>query len=142
MKNSLLKEILSKIDMEYLKDQIEKVKSKDFNKVTEGAAKIIDMVKNNKKLMGFIDEVRTFLSLMGDYIKGNYREIPYKSIAAVSFALLYVLDPFDIIPDFIPGIGYIDDAAVLMIVMKYLGEDISKYRHWKRNSIDYFPNMN
>ena len=52
---------------------------------------------------------------------------------------LYVLTPLDVIPDFIPIAGFIDDAAVIAVVLKLSGGDLARYRAWRReqeNTID------
>lgn len=132
MRRSVLRNILSRIDYDYLKEQVNKIKTKDFQKATDGASKIIEMVKNNRTLSNLVEDVKTFVALVNDYVKGHYRDVPYKSIAAVVFGLLYILNPFDFVPDFIPGLGYIDDAAVIGLIIKFLGDDISKYRDWRK----------
>jgi uncharacterized membrane protein YkvA (DUF1232 family) len=45
--------------------------------------------------------------------------------------LLYFILPADLIPDFIPVIGYLDDLAVLTTIMNSLQKEISDYRIWK-----------
>ena len=46
-------------------------------------------------------------------------------------ALLYVLSPIDLIPDFIPVVGYVDDALVVAVCIKLVQADLDKYRDWK-----------
>ena len=133
MRRSVLRNILSRFDYDYLKEQVNKIKSKDFQKATDGASKIIETVKHNKTFSNLIEDVKTLAALINDYVKGYYRQVPYKSIAAVVFGMLYILDPFDFVPDFIPGIGYIDDAAVIGLILKFLGDDILKYRDWRND---------
>ncbi len=74
------------------------------------------------------------MSLVKDYYQGNYKDIPYKTISAVVVGLLYILNPIDIIPDFIPLIGYIDDALVIVITfcLKLVEKDLHKYQSWKK----------
>jgi uncharacterized membrane protein YkvA (DUF1232 family) len=43
-------------------------------------------------------------------------------------ALVYFVLPTDLTPDFIPGIGYIDDLAVIMGVLKRLAHEVNRYR--------------
>jgi uncharacterized membrane protein YkvA (DUF1232 family) len=74
------------------------------------------------------------LAIVKDYIRGNYRKIPRWSVAAMVFTLLYVLNPFDIIPDFITLIGYIDDAAVVTGCLYLVEQDLKEYKEWKLNS--------
>jgi len=75
----------------------------------------------------FVAHVRLGFDLLRDYARGNYRSIPWWSVASVAAGLSYVLLPTDLIPDFIPGIGFLDDAAVLAAVMAGIREDLKKY---------------
>jgi len=45
--------------------------------------------------------------------------------------LLYFILPADLIPDFIPVIGYLDDLAVLTTIMNSLQKEICDYHIWK-----------
>jgi uncharacterized membrane protein YkvA (DUF1232 family) len=76
-------------------------------------------------------QVRLGFGMIRDYVTGNYRELPWWSVASVAAALGYFLAPIDLIPDFIPGIGYLDDAAVLALVWNGIREDIKKYAEAK-----------
>ncbi|MBP2280509.1 uncharacterized membrane protein YkvA (DUF1232 family) [Psychrobacter sp. PL15] len=78
-------------------------------------------------------DLMLFMSLVKDYYQGNYRDVPYKTISAVVVGLLYVLNPIDVIPDFIPIIGHIDDALVLTFCLKLIKKDLEKYQTWKKN---------
>ena len=55
--------------------------------------------------------VPVMISLIKSYIEKEYTEIPLGTIIAVISALIYVVSPIDIIPDSIPGAGYIDGAT-------------------------------
>jgi uncharacterized membrane protein YkvA (DUF1232 family) len=76
-------------------------------------------------------EIKLLVAMLRDYVAGNYREIPFGSIAAIAAAILYFISPVDAIPDFIPGIGYVDDAAVLMLCLKMVNKDIENYLRGK-----------
>ena len=78
-------------------------------------------------------DLRLLVSLVIDFWKGNYREVPAASIAAVCLAVLYIVLPVDLIPDWIIGPGQLDDAAVLLLCLFYLEKDLHKYRDWKAN---------
>ena len=71
------------------------------------------------------------LALIRDYWRGDYRETPWFTIAAIVFMLLYVLNPFDLVPDMIPFIGLVDDVFAFSIAFKIAEKDLQRYRKWK-----------
>lgn len=123
-----------KIDSEYVEEGASRIQEEDIKKATENAEKIEEKVKNSSKLRKFITEFRLLSSLLKDYWKGNYRSIPYKAIAVIVFTLLYVLNIADVIPDFIPGLGLLDDASVIAFCLKIVSGEIQKYKDWKVES--------
>jgi uncharacterized membrane protein YkvA (DUF1232 family) len=87
----------------------------------------------------FVGKLKLLYNCVNDYFNGRYKEMPWFTIAGLIFALLYFLSPIDLIPDFIPGFGYIDDATVLLIVWEAVEEDLKKYAQWKGyNLSEYF----
>ena len=53
-------------------------------------------------------------------------------IASLAGALIYFISPVDLIPDWIPMAGFLDDAAILAAVFKLSEADLKFYRRWKR----------
>ena len=70
-------------------------------------------------------------NLLKDYWNGDYREIPWGILASIVAALLYVLSPIDLVPDIIPLFGLADDAVVVALCMKYIHDDLEKYKKFK-----------
>lgn len=79
------------------------------------------------KLPGLVKQVKVGFSMVRDYWKGDYRAIPFWSIASVAAAIGYFVTPTDAVPDFLPLVGYIDDAAVLTAVMAGIKQDLRRY---------------
>ena len=75
--------------------------------------------------------------MLKDVKKGKYPDVPWFTVAAIVVALLYVFNPFDLVPDFIPGVGYIDDLAVLSISMGWIETDLHKYLDWRLENQTY-----
>jgi uncharacterized membrane protein YkvA (DUF1232 family) len=70
-------------------------------------------------------------SLIKSYVQKEYTDIPIGSIIAVISTLLYFVSPFDLIPDTIPAVGYIDDALVIAACLKLVGTDLDEYAAWR-----------
>ncbi len=111
---------------------IKKVKETDINAILSDARnKIDDIYKNPSKHVG---ELILQLELTYEMLRCSYKKeckFPWKTTAALAAALLYFLNPFDIIPDFIPGIGYVDDLAALGIAFKLIRDDLRAYAESK-----------
>lgn len=58
-------------------------------------------------------------------------KISTKTYLTIAGALAYVVLPVDVIPDFIPIVGFIDDAFVLNMVIQNLSEEIERFRNYK-----------
>jgi len=70
--------------------------------------------------------------LVAAYARGKYRRIPAKSLLTVAAAMLYFLNPFDLIPDAIPGLGLSDDLAVLTWVYQSLSTEMTAFLEWEK----------
>ncbi|MDP8268536.1 MAG: YkvA family protein, partial [Candidatus Tenebribacter davisii] len=102
----------SKINEDFVNKGAEKITTDDVERVISKSEKIIEMVRKIPVLGRYLEDIIVMLQMLIDYIKGEYKEVPWWVIASVTFALVYLLSPIDVIPDFIPVIGYIDDAFV------------------------------
>ena len=102
------------------KDQFEK-----FLRDMEEKLKTIPAVGN------LLADVPLLISIVKSYIEGKYKEIPTGTIVAIIAALLYVLSPIDILPDFIPVVGFADDAAVVAFCVASIHSDLAKYKAWR-----------
>ena len=110
-----------------------KVHRADLEKLLDRQRAIEEKVKGSGKLKRFGADIRLMFSVIRDYWYGNYRDVPWKSIAAIAGALLYVMNPLDVIPDLIIGIGFLDDAGVVALCLKLVESDLHRYAAWKEH---------
>ena len=78
----------------------------------------------------FWEDIKLLYAMLSDSIKGRYK-VPLRTLGAIVFTLLYFVNPFDVIPDLIPFLGYIDDAFILSLCVKFIGTDLEEYWIWK-----------
>ena len=129
-------ENLSKEDEQKVYETFESFKNKeyseeDINNVFENEGTILDKMKD-ENLKRFIDDVKLFFCMLKDFATRKYTEIPMGTILAIVGTLVYILNPFDLIPDFIPAFGYLDDAAVIAVCLKAIKVDIDKYKAFRK----------
>ena len=79
-----------------------------------------------------IESFRLTWNLLQDYWSGDYKNIPWKLAASVGFAVTYLVSPLDIIPDFLPIVGFVDDATVFALVVSSFQSELSAYKKWKK----------
>lgn len=127
----------NKINEDFIRGGASKINDDDFKKVFDRADDIKEKFESAGPLGRFIADVKLLISIVKDYYNGSYREIPYWAITAIVFALLYVLNPIDLIPDFIPVVGYVDDAAVVALCLLMVEQELHKYKNWKINNISF-----
>ena len=84
------------------------------------------------KLGGTLVYVPQLGMLINSWIRGDYKEVPIGSIVAALCALIYFVSPIDLIPDVIPGIGHLDDAAVVGFVLHMIKSDLDEYMEWRQ----------
>jgi len=83
------------------------------------------------RLGKFKDDLRLLQALCLAYWRGEYRSVSPKMLLSVVAGLMYFLSPLDLIPDWIPGIGMLDDIAVLAWVMKNFHTELDAFRAWR-----------
>ncbi|HWO97449.1 MAG TPA: DUF1232 domain-containing protein [Bacillus sp. (in: firmicutes)] len=67
----------------------------------------------------FIFNIRQFLPLLKEFFLS--REVPVsKKLIALALVGVYMVFPFDLVPDFLVFLGIVDDVAILMFVLQYI----------------------
>lgn len=110
---------------------VRRLKRSDLLRVVRGSQRLGRLISGPLASMG--EDAAVLLDMVKDYNAGLYRELPRATVLAAGFALLYALNPFDLMPDFIPGIGYVDDVSMLALVMSSIRHDVTHYRMWRKS---------
>lgn len=76
-------------------------------------------------------DLPVLIRLTKAFAKGEYRQVPWKSVVLAAVGLLYFVTPIDLIPDVIVGTGFLDDAIVVAYVLKAIRDDLSKFEDWE-----------
>ncbi len=77
------------------------------------------------------DDLETGIALIRAWYAGEYRQIDQSSVVRMLGAVLYFVVPLDALPDFIVGLGLLDDAAVIAYVVAGLRSELDAFRTWR-----------
>jgi uncharacterized membrane protein YkvA (DUF1232 family) len=114
------------------REDFERIRKNIGRKDVEKA--LAETVPKLKKLAGsdigwmvkFGKQVKLLFGMLKETWRGDY-DLPWKTVASVAAALLYFINPLDIVPDFIPVVGYLDDAMVVFLAVNFVKEDLLAY---------------
>lgn len=85
-----------------------------------------------KKVRKDLDDLLRLLKVWG---KGEYEKAPWRTILLALAGIIYFLNPFDVVPDFIPLTGFLDDISVLGFVVAGIRKDLDAFLVWERGKV-------
>ena len=104
-----------------------------MEKFLEKVALWLEKIRSTPVLGSLVEDLITMTQLVSDCLKGIYEELPRGTVIGILAALFYAFSPVDLILDIIPFAGYLDDAAVISLILELgLARDLMQYRDWKR----------
>ncbi len=102
------------VNEEYFKEGVVSVSEGDVELAAESQEEVADKIINSGMLKKYTEIGKLMYAMLNDYRK-----------------FLYILNPLDVVPDFIPGLGYIDDFAIITFAIRFIESDIHKYLDFK-----------
>lgn len=137
------------LDIDEIVEKIDEEKTTEFYEKSSAEAE--DILKDEDKMERFLQKleqklktvpvagnalayVPLMMSLVRSYVKKEYTDAPITTMISVVVALIYFLSPIDLIPDNIPGAGYIDDAVVVSGCIALIRTDLEDYRIWRKEN--------
>jgi uncharacterized membrane protein YkvA (DUF1232 family) len=88
--------------------------------------------KDRSLLKDVKTELAALLRLLQAWVAGNYRSVPWRTIVLGLAAVVYFVNPFDLVPDFLPLVGLGDDVTVIAFVLASIRGDLEKFIVWER----------
>jgi len=100
---------------------------KSVNKILD---KTHNFLEEKDYEFSFMDKVLEFIEMLKAYSRKEF-QINDNSLGWIIATLAYLMLPTDLIPDFIPIIGFTDDAAAFIIAYQNISKEIHRFRAWK-----------
>ena len=74
---------------------------------------------------------QTMLRLIRAYSEAKYRDVPESTLVVIIAAIIYIVNPLDVIPDALPALGYLDDATVLALAVRRARQALDDFMIWE-----------
>ena len=101
------------------------------NLANAAMAKLKDLKNDGEGMQTLKNQAGTFIRMIRSYQAGEYQRTPWKSLLLITAGVIYFVSPLDLIPDFIPVMGFMDDITVLLWILNSVRGDVEKYEEWE-----------
>jgi len=95
--------------------------------------KISNLDLGETEFKGILGTIKTFIRMLRAFRSGTYTEMPWLTVLTIVGALIYFITPIDLLPDFIPVTGYVDDFSLILIVYNRFKGDIIAFQAWENS---------
>jgi uncharacterized membrane protein YkvA (DUF1232 family) len=107
-------------------------KKEEISRLVQEA--LVKAEKRRGRIARVWEDLQALVRLLKAWRRGAYPVVPWRTIILGVAALIYFVDPFDLVPDFIPVVGYLDDATVIAFVIESIRRDLDKFLAWENPS--------
>lgn len=102
----------------------------------EKASEKLNKASVKEALGNYIEDIKLLIRMMRAWVSRNYTELSKQTIIYTIVALVYFVTPTDFVPDFILGLGFVDDLTVLSWVLGMIKSDLEKFKKWENHKKD------
>ena len=110
---------------------------RDPSRTQELLAAALSKASARRSTDGIVDEIWEYLQTVARLIQasvtGEYKGLSGKRLTLMIAAILYYVSPIDIIPDFFPVAGLLDDLGVLAFALRSMKDEIEAFKAWERD---------
>ncbi len=111
----------------------EQVGEDDLDRIEKEMPRKVDNLKAISEGVEWLKGMLNRVTILYEMVRDTDYKLDGRSKALIAAGLIYFLLPIDLTPDFIPGIGYLDDALVLTTLWKIVQEQVDKYMIVREN---------
>ncbi|MEJ2536652.1 MAG: YkvA family protein [Calditrichia bacterium] len=105
---------------------------KEQERVKEILTQALDKAKQKRnQIREVFGDIQDLITLVKFYFKGEYTKIPWRFIILALAAIIYFVNPMDLIPDIIPAMGFMDDATIVALVINAMKDEIDDFRKYQ-----------
>lgn len=88
--------------------------------------------RHRKGLKKIWRDLQTLFRMVRACALGEYTKLPWQTLIFAVAAIVYFVNPFDLIPDFLPASGFLDDATIIAFVVRSVKNDLDEFLKWEQ----------
>lgn len=115
-----------------LRDAKEMAERQDPEAIVPAVRDLIKRMRDLPRIPNFAREATETLETLIEMLEDHDFELPKPVVNRALAALAYFANAEDLIPDSVPGLGFLDDAIMVKIVEEEFTYDLAGYREFKR----------
>lgn len=92
----------------------------------------LNAVSHNPKVQAALEPILVFKRMIQAHRSGQFKVSP-KTLGLIVLGLVYFVAPLDIIPDFLPVLGFADDLSVLIAIFNSVKHEVEAFLDWENN---------
>jgi uncharacterized membrane protein YkvA (DUF1232 family) len=131
MNQKLLKYIKTKF-VKVAEDLMENPQGLKFS--LEKAKEKLNKESVRDSLGNYVEDLKTLMRLLKSWVSRKYTGVSTQTIVYTIVAIVYFVNPTDFVPDFIFGLGFMDDIAVISWVLDKIKVDLKSFKDWEKES--------
>ena len=117
---------------EKFQGDLEKVSKSDVQAALEKVEPVLKKLGSStvEKVRVMAKQATLVFEMLKSWWKGEI-DLPWKTVAAMTVSLLYLASPIDILPDFIPLAGYLDDIFIVAVALELVHDELKDFAEQK-----------
>ncbi len=104
---------------------------KDTSKIDALLLRLENKLKEMPTVGNALSNVPLMIAMVKGYITKEYTKVSPKVVASIVSAFLYLVADKDLIPDYIPVVGHLDDIAVIALALKFVEPELKEFARWR-----------
>ena len=92
----------------------------------------VKLGRNQPALSRVSNDLYALVRMARAWARREYRDVPWRVIICAVAAVIYFVNPADLIPDILAGLGFVDDAAVVAAVVRSIHKELDDFRRWEK----------
>ena len=115
-----------------LENVIKEINSEDVETALKEGMKKLREFKDSppEDLLDIWEDVKIMLSMIQDYISGEYMNVEWKVITTVSAGIIYFISQVDGTSGLIPFFNYLNESSILKVSLKIVRKEFDEYKVW------------